>query len=56
MTCGLIRLICEEPAEPPPDGDGQAQRLVVDVPAADVPAEVLRLQAQGWRVISEWPL
>jgi hypothetical protein len=54
MTCGLIRLICEEPTAPPPGQDGRP--LVVDVAPAEVAAEVARLQAEGWRVVSEWPL
>jgi hypothetical protein len=55
MTCGLVRLICEEPLAPPADRDG-CPALVVDVLPRDVAAEVARLKARGWRVISEWPL
>jgi hypothetical protein len=53
---GIIRLICEEPLEPPDSWDGSP--LVVDVdPDPDrVAAEVERLQAAGWQLISEWPL
>ena len=54
MTCGLIRLICEEPLAPPPGSDGRP--LVVDVRPEAVAAEVARLQAEGWQVVSEWPL
>lgn len=54
MSCGLIRLICEEPLFPPEGGEGQP--LVVDVEPERVAAEVARLQAEGWRLITEWPL
>lgn len=54
MTCGLIRLICEEPTAPPPGQDGRP--LVFDVPPERVAAEVSRLQAEGWQLITEWPL
>lgn len=54
MTCGLIRLICEEPIDPPPGHDGRP--LVVDVTPEQLSAELTRLQAEGWQLISEWPL
>ncbi|MBU6251207.1 MAG: hypothetical protein KGO47_08590 [Cyanobacteria bacterium REEB417] len=54
MTCGLVRLICEEPTVPPPGQDGRP--LVLDVRPEDVAAEVARLQDEGWQTISEWPL
>jgi hypothetical protein len=54
MTCGPVRLICEEPLAPPSDQDGCP--LVVDVLPEAVAAEVARLQAEGWRVVSKWPL
>jgi hypothetical protein len=54
MTCGLVRLICEEPTTPPPGQDGCS--LVVDVPPEAVVAEVARPQSEGWQTISEWPL
>jgi len=54
MTCGLVRLICEEPTAPPPGQEGGS--LVVDVLPEQVAAEVARLQAEGWQTISEWPL
>ena len=54
MSCGLIRLICEEPLDPPPDHDGRP--LVVDVTPDQVAAEVQRLQRAGWRFISQWSL
>jgi hypothetical protein len=50
MSCGLIRLICEEPSAPPAGQDGKP--LVVDVEPHQVVAEVARLQAEGWRVVS----
>jgi hypothetical protein len=54
MTCGLIRLICEEPLSPPPGQEGRP--LVVDIAPEQVAAEVARLQGEGWQVVSEWPL
>lgn len=54
MTCGLVRLICEEPLSPPQGQDGRP--LVVDVLPEQVAAEVARLKAEGWQLISEWPL
>ena len=51
---GLVRLICEEPLLPP-EGHGD-RPLVVDVDPAEVAATVQRLQAEGWRLITEWPL
>jgi len=54
MSCGIVRLICEKPLEPPP---GQAGRpLVVDVEPEQVAAEVARLKAEGWQLITEWSL
>jgi len=54
MTCGLIRLICEEPLSSPPGQEGRP--LVVDIAPEQVAAEVARLQGEGWQVVSEWPL
>ena len=54
MTCGLIRLICEEPTAPPSGQEGQP--LVVDVAPAEVAAEAARLQGEGWQVVSEWAI
>lgn len=54
MTCGLVRLICEEPLNPPPGQEGQS--VVVDVLPEQVAAEVARLKTEGWQLISEWPL
>jgi hypothetical protein len=55
MTCGLVRLICEEPTALPPGQEG-SRSLVVDVLPEQVAAEVARLQSEGWQTISEWPL
>lgn len=54
MSCGLIRLICEEPTAPPAGQDGKP--LVVDVEPHQVASEVARLQGEGWQIVSEWPL
>ena len=54
MTCGLVRLICEEPMELP-EGQESAQK-VIDVAQHEVAATVARLQNEGWQYISEWPL
>lgn len=54
MSCGLVRLICEEPLIPPPDQAGKP--LVLDLPAEEVAAEVARLKAEGWHFISQWQL
>jgi hypothetical protein len=56
MTCEqpLIRLICELPLVPPEGQEGE--QVVVDVAPEDVAAEVARLQAAGWHLITDWPL
>lgn len=54
MTCGIVRLICEEPLIPPPDLEGVP--TVVDVEPKDVARMVATLQQQGWQYISEWHL
>jgi hypothetical protein len=54
MTCGYVRLICEEPTIPPEGQQGKP--LVIDVKQEDVAEAVKQLQADGWQTISEWPL
>lgn len=54
MTCGYVRLICEEP-DNPPEGQ-QGKPLVIDVKQEHVAQTVKQLQADGWQTISEWPL
>lgn len=54
MSCGLVRLICEEPLNPPPGQEGHT--VVIDVSPDEVVATVQRLKAEGWQLISEWPL
>lgn len=54
MSCGLVRLICEEPLQPPPGQEGKP--LVIDVVEEEVSATVERLHGEGWQFISLWPL
>jgi hypothetical protein len=54
MTCGLIRLICEESLAPPPGQEGRS--IVVDVPPWRVGITVALLWVRGWHVVSRWPL
>ncbi|MFO0000886.1 MAG: hypothetical protein ACK559_07140 [bacterium] len=54
MTCGWVRLICEEPQFPPAGQEGQP--VVIDVQPEIVDRTLERLQANGWQVISQWTL
>jgi hypothetical protein len=54
MTCGYVRLICEEPFEPPEGQQGQP--LVLDVEEELVVETTNRLLSQGWQRISKWKL
>lgn len=54
MTCGLVRLICEEPLDPPPGQAGNP--IVIDVTKEIVAETIERLKANGWNFISVWPL
>ena len=54
MTCGWVRLICEEPQSPPAGQEGQP--VVIDVQPEIVDRTLERLQANGWQVISQWNL
>jgi hypothetical protein len=50
MTCGLIRLICEDPQDPP------TRARFVDVPPWRAGIAMALLRIRGWRVVSRWPL
>lgn len=54
MTCGYVRLICEEPLKPPEGQQGQP--LVLDVEEEFVVETTDRLLSQGWKLISKWNL
>ena len=54
MSCGIVRLICEEPLNPPPGQEGKP--VVVEVLPQHVSTELARLRRDGWQHISEWHL
>lgn len=54
MSCGIVRLICEEPLTPPPGQEGKP--VVVEVLPQHVLTELARLRRDGWQHISEWHL
>lgn len=54
MTCGLVRLICEEPVENTKAKDGSQKVFDVDPDQAE--GIKLMLINEGWSVVSEWLL
>lgn len=59
MTCGLVRLICEDSSpssswEPPSNQQGRP--LVIDVWPWEVAGELAKLRAEGWQFVTQWPL
>lgn len=46
MTCGLTRLILEDPG--PPGEGGEA--VVYDVPKSEVPYFIAQLKTRGWEL------
>ena len=51
---GIIRLICEEPQQPPAGQEGEP--VTFDLPIDSVTAKLNELQQLGWTLVTQWSL